>query len=152
MQLSYTALVQSDPPSLFMELPNDLVASLRAGKRPPMKVTINGVQTRTRIAVYGGRSFIGFSKRVREQMRIHAGQSVQMLLELDDEPRGVDLPDDLLSALARDPQARAAFDELSFTNRKEYADWITAAKRPETRQRRLQQAPSLLKSGRKTPL
>jgi uncharacterized protein YdeI (YjbR/CyaY-like superfamily) len=49
----------------------------------------------------------------------------------------VTLPVALAAALARDKPARAAFDALSYTRRKEYAQWIEEAKRPETRERRL---------------
>ena len=81
-----------------------------------------------------------------------AGQAVDISVELDDAPRTVDVPDDLAAVLAADTDARAAFDALSFTNRKEYVGWVTSAKRPETRQKRLAEAPALLKGGRRTPL
>jgi uncharacterized protein YdeI (YjbR/CyaY-like superfamily) len=59
---------------------------------------------------------------------------------------------DVAAALAADPDARARFEALSFTHRKEYVDWIQSAKRADTRQRRLAQATKLLKSGRRTPV
>jgi uncharacterized protein YdeI (YjbR/CyaY-like superfamily) len=51
----------------------------------------------------------------------------------------VEVPEALASALAKDPAAQAAFDALSFTNRKEYARAVAEAKRPETRDRRVEQ-------------
>jgi uncharacterized protein YdeI (YjbR/CyaY-like superfamily) len=58
-------------------------------------------------------------------------------MELDAEPRTVGLPGDLRAALERDPAAHAAFDEFSFTHRREYVEWVEEAKRPETRTRRI---------------
>jgi uncharacterized protein YdeI (YjbR/CyaY-like superfamily) len=54
----------------------------------------------------------------------------------------------LTNALAADPQARAAFDGLAFTHRKEYARWIQEAKREETRDRRVAQALEMIRAGR----
>lgn len=49
-------------------------------------------------------------------------------------------PDDLAAALRKNKDAKAAFDEFSPSQRREYIDWITGAKAAETRQRRLDQA------------
>ncbi|HEV3496674.1 MAG TPA: YdeI/OmpD-associated family protein, partial [Actinomycetes bacterium] len=56
-------------------------------------------------------------------------------MEADDQPRTVDPPPDLAAALAADPEARAAFDGLSFTHQREYAEWVAEAKRESTRRR-----------------
>lgn len=152
MPVSFSARIQDAAPAWFVEVPNELVATFGAGKRPPLKVTCHGVQTRTRVAVYGGRSIIGFTRAVREEMGLQAGETVELMLELDDQPRAVELPSDFAAALSADPVAEAAFARLSFTNQKEYVEWLSGAKRAETRQRRLAQAPELLKAGRKTPL
>jgi uncharacterized protein YdeI (YjbR/CyaY-like superfamily) len=72
-------------------------------------------------------------------------------LEADEEPRTVAPPADLAAAIAGDPAARAAFDGLSFTHQREYVEWVTGAKRPETRRRRVQQAVVMLRDGRPHP-
>ena len=66
----------------------------------------------------------------------------------DAAPREVELPDALAGALAQDAEARAAFDRLACTHRKEYARWIDEAKRDETRQRRIAKALEMLRRGR----
>ena len=66
-------------------------------------------------------------------------------LELDTEPREVDVPADLEAAF--DDEARAAFERMSYTHRKEYADWIEEAKRPETRERRIMAPVGLIREG-----
>lgn len=79
---------------------------------------------------------------------MEAGQQVEVVLELDLGTRTVDVPDALVAALATDPAAEKAFERISFTHRKEYARWISEAKRDETRQRRVQRALEMIKAGK----
>jgi uncharacterized protein YdeI (YjbR/CyaY-like superfamily) len=72
---------------------------------------------------------------------------VEVTLELDAAPREVEVPAVLAVALAADPEARASFERMAFTHRKEYARWITEAKRDETRRRRVQQALEMIRAG-----
>jgi bacteriocin resistance YdeI/OmpD-like protein/uncharacterized protein DUF1905 len=119
-------------------VPDEIVAELGSGKRPLVKVTIDGrysfVYT---IAVMGGRNMIGFSAAHRAASGFGGGDEVEVALELETAPREVDIPPQLAEALAADPVAAAAFDKLSYTFRKEHARAISEAKADETRQRRL---------------
>ena len=65
--------------------------------------------------------------------------------------RIVTAPKDLQKLLAKNAKARAAFDALSFTNRKEYVVWTLDAKKPETRSARLTKTVEMLSKGRKNP-
>ena len=105
--------------------------------RPPVAGTINGVPFRTRIAVYGGQSVLGLTNAIRQQAGVVQGDEVEIELERDDAPREIQLPPELDAALSGDTRAR--FDALSFTHRREYAEWVAEAKRPETRERRAAQ-------------
>ena len=80
-----------------------------------------------------------------------AGDAVVIELEADEQPRTVDPPPDLAAALAADPEARAAFEGLSFTHQREYAEWVAGARREETRRRRVDQAVEMLRDGRRHP-
>lgn len=62
--------------------------------------------------------------------------------------RVVDAPADLAEALAGHPEARATWDGFSYSNRKEYAEWITGAKQQATRDRRLAQAIEWMAEGK----
>ena len=62
---------------------------------------------------------------------------MEITLELDEQPRTVDVPDDLAAALVEPPGLRAAFDALSYSARKEHVRQVMTAKAPETRQRRI---------------
>lgn len=128
------------------------VQEVLGSKRPPVRVTVNGYVFRTTIAPMGGRSLLGLNREVRDAAGVAIGETVSVELERDDEPRVVEEPADFAALLADAPAARAAFDALSYTHRKEYVRWITEAKRDETRQRRLHRAIELLQAGTKTPL
>jgi uncharacterized protein YdeI (YjbR/CyaY-like superfamily) len=68
--------------------------------------------------------------------------------ERDERPRTVDVPPALQKALAADPAARAAFEGMSFSHRREYAEWVAEAKRDETRDRRVARTLERLRGGR----
>jgi uncharacterized protein YdeI (YjbR/CyaY-like superfamily) len=63
-------------------------------------------------------------------------------------PRPVTVPDDLASALRRNRKARDAFESFSPSHRREYIEWITEAKRAETRERRLATTIEWLEEGK----
>ena len=102
-------------------------------------------RSRTTIAVYGGRYYLGFRKEIRDAAGISAGDELAIELERDDEPRTVDLPADFAAALG--PDERAFLDSLAFTHRREYVEWIEDAKREETRQSRIVKAVEMLAPG-----
>ncbi len=151
MALTFSGTLREEA-GAFVEVPPDVLAELGPRKRPAVRVVINGVELRTTIAVYGGRSYIGIRREIRDAAQIAPGEDIEVSVELDDQPRSVDVPDDLATALSADPEAQRIFDGLSFSNRKEYAAWILGAKQPATRQRRVAEATALLKAGRRTPV
>ncbi len=61
---------------------------------------------------------------------------VKVVVEEDLEERVVEVPEELRIALRRSATARKRFDALSYTHRREHAEHVSEAKRPETRQRR----------------
>lgn len=70
---------------------------------------------------------------------------------MDTVNRIVTLPDDLKAALSKNKSAQQFFHALSFTNRKEYVEWVVSAKRPETRADRVEKAIEKLDNGLKNP-
>jgi hypothetical protein len=132
-----TLLKAEDMNATGISVPAEVVAALGQQKRPKVKVTLNGYTYQNTIAVYGGVFMLGVSAEHREAAGVKAGDQVEVTLELDTEPRTVDIPDDLAAALAEKPGARAAFDALSYTMRKEYARQVVDAKKQETRDRRI---------------
>jgi hypothetical protein len=127
-------------PATAVELTDAQVAELGGGKRAAVIIGIGGRTARGRLAVMDGRNVIGLSKAVRAELGVEIGDEVDVTIELDTAERTVDVPADLAAALDAAPQARAAFEALSYSRRKELARGVAEAKRPETRDRRIASA------------
>jgi hypothetical protein len=146
----FETVLQAEDAGVFFEVPLDVPAVF--GKaRAPVRGTINGHPFRSTVAVYGGRSYLPVRKALREAAGVAAGDAVVIELEADEQPRTVDPPPDLAAALAADPEARAAFEGLSYTHQREYAEWVAEARREPTRRRRVEQAVEMLRDGRRHP-
>ncbi len=80
-----------------------------------------------------GAFMIPVSAEVRERAGVAAGDEVDVLLELDTEPRQVTMPSDFEEALGRDADARRFFDTLSYSNKRRFLIPIEEARTAETR-------------------
>jgi Bacteriocin-protection, YdeI or OmpD-Associated/Domain of unknown function (DUF1905) len=131
------------------DLPARAAAALGERKRPPVTVTIGDYTFRTTVAVYGGQPMIGVNRghRAAAGVGVGVGDSSDVVVALDVEPRVVEVPTDLAQALAVDGAAQVAFDELSYTHRREYVEWIAEAKRPATRARRVAETVERVRAG-----
>jgi hypothetical protein len=120
-----------------INVPADVVAALGKGKKPPVKVTVDGFTYRSTVAAYGEVFMLPLSQERRAAAGVEAGDEIEVTLELDTEPRTVGVPDDLAAALAAKPGAREAFDKLSYSVRKEHVRQVESAKAAKTRGRRI---------------
>ena len=144
-----TATLVPRGPAVAVVLDGEHVAAVGEGaKRFPVLATVNGYTWRTTVTRMRGEFLLGLNRAVREEAGVEAGDTVEVKLELDTAPRQVQVPEALANALAADSVARAAFDRLAYTHRKEYTRWIDEAKRDETRQRRVAQALEMLRQGK----
>jgi len=140
-------LVAAQGGGSLVELPSEVVAALGPPARQRVRGTLNGVGYHSNIGpIGGGRTCLGVHKAVRTEARVEFGDVVHIVIEAYEVARVVVVPDALAAALAADPAAQAAFDRLSFTNRKEMAASIAEAVRTETRERRLAAAMARLRS------
>lgn len=139
-------LLQGGKTATGIQVPESAVTALGSHKRPPVKVTINGHTYLSTVAVMGGRSMVGVSAENREAAGVSAGDTLDVVLELDTEPREVTLPPDLSKILKGD--AKRYFDKLSYSNKRRIVLSIEGAKTPETRQRRIDKALVALRGGR----
>jgi hypothetical protein len=137
MSLHIRAVLTPQGPATAIELTDAQVAELGGGKRAAVLVSINDRSLALRLAVMGGKNLIGLSKAARAELGVDIGDTVDATIDLDAGERTVAVPDDLAAALAVDPALRAAFDALSYTQRKEHARAVAEAKRAETRERRI---------------
>ena len=130
-------------------VPDEVVTALGAGRRPAVRVTVNGYSYRTTIANMGGTFMFPVSADIRARAGVAGGDAVDVEIELDTEVREVAVPADFAAVLATDPAAGKFFESLSNSNKASYLQWIESAKKAETRARRLPEALELLRSGRK---
>jgi hypothetical protein len=131
-----------------LPVPPEVVGALGAGKKPAVRVTVDGHTYRSSIASRGGVYLIPLSAENRTAAGVAAGDEVDVDVELDDAPREVSVPDDLRTALAGDDAARATFDALPYSHKQRHVLAIEGAKTPETRARRIDKALEMLRSGR----
>ena len=143
-----TTILQSGKTATGIRVPDEIVEALGAGRRPAVRVTVNGYTYRSSIAVMGGESMLGFSSEHRAATGLGGGDEVDVELELDTAPREVTVPPDFAAALDAEPTARATFDRLSYSNKSWHTLSIDGAKTDETRQRRIAKSVEALKAGR----
>jgi hypothetical protein len=129
-------------------VPDELIAELGAGKRPPVLVDLGGHEYRTTVGVMSGQSMVSVSAAVRKATGLAGGDPVTVTLTVADTPRAVEVPDDLAAALAADHTAGAFFAGLSNSLQRYHCDQVTGAKTAETRQRRIDKALALFREGR----
>jgi hypothetical protein len=137
MSITIRTILEPQGPATAIELTHAQVDDLGGGKRAPVRVTIGGRSARLRLAVMGGQNLIGISKANRAELGVEIGDEVEALIELDEVPREVEVPEDLAVALASVHGAREAFDRLPYSHRKEHVRAVLDAKKPETRERRI---------------
>ena len=143
-----TTILQSGKTAAGIQIPDEVVETLGSGKRPPIRVTINGYSYRNTVAVMGGVYMVGVSAEHRAGAGVAGGDEVDVEIELDNEPREVTVPDDFAAALDVEPRARETFDRLSNSNKGWHVLQVTGAKTDETRQRRIARSVQTLKEGR----
>jgi hypothetical protein len=143
-----TTLEQTGKTSTGFRVPDDVVAQLGAGRRPPVRVTINGYTYRNTVAVMGGESWLGVSAEHRAGAGVAGGEEIEVELELDSAPREVAVPPDFAAALDAEPAARQTFDALSYSNRSWHVLSIEGAKSDDTRRRRVAKSVDALRAGR----
>jgi hypothetical protein len=147
--MRFTATVlSSGKTATGIRVPDEVVEGLGAGRRPKVKVTLNGYTYRTSIAPVGGVFMVSVSAEVRERAGVAADDVVDVELELDTERREVSVPPDLAAALDAGPEARRTFDGLSYSNQLWHVLQVEGAKTDETRQRRIAKSVTALREGR----
>jgi hypothetical protein len=119
-----------------IEVPEDVVLGLGAGKRVPVTVELNGHTYASSIASMGGRFLIPVSKSVREIADVAGGEEHDVTLEHDTSSRAPEVPSDLAEAL-EGAGVRAKFDALAPSRSKEHVRHVNDAKTDETRARRV---------------
>lgn len=120
-------------------VPAAIVEALGKGKRPPVKVTLNGYTYRSTVAAMAGEFMVGLSAEHRRGAKLEGDETLDVVLELDTAPRLIAPPADLEVALVRG-KVLEAFERAAPSRRKEIVRQVEDAKAPETRRRRIAKA------------
>lgn len=129
-------------------IPDEFVVGLGGGGRPKVVVRVGGFEFRSSIARMGGEYWLGVSAERRTAGGLEGGQVYELEIGLDDAPRTVEVPEDLAAALAAEPEVKAFWESVSFSNQRWHAEQLTSAKTAETRARRLAKSLDLLRAGK----
>ena len=143
-----TTVEQAGKTATGIRVPPEIVESLGAGRKPPVRVTINGHTYRSTIATVSGAFMVGVSAENRAATGVAGGDVVDVEIELDTQPRELEVPAVLTEALDKEPAARRTFDGLSYSNRQWHVLQVTGTKNEETRQRRIAKSIEALRQGR----
>jgi hypothetical protein len=140
VQLKKTSSVDS----AYFDIPFDVEKAF-GNKRPKVRCVIDGVVFRTSaFRMKGPNHMVLVNKQIRDQIGKGAGDTIRVVMEADTEPRVVEVPKDLVAAMAKRKELAAFFRSLSFTHQKEYVQWVDSAKKPETRKRRIEKMLTML--------
>ena len=146
-KLEFDVVIESPedaPKAAFITMPFDVKKAYGTKERIAVKGTIDGVPFRGTFQPMGGHHIMGVPKEIREKIGKTHGDTIHVIMELDTEPRMVDIPEDFANALKKNKNAYYNFEKLSYSHKKEYVTSITEAKKPETRLNRIRKAIEML--------
>ena len=132
----HTTILQTGKNTAGIQVPQEVMEKLGARKQPLVRVTINKYTYRSAVAVMGGNYMISFNPEHRKAADVQGGEEANVTLELDLEPRTVEIPTDLKDALIK-ANALDAFEKSAPSMKKEYVRQVQEAKAQETRERRI---------------
>ena len=131
-----------------INVPEEIIVRLGAGKKPPVVITLNNYTYRSTVAVMGGKYLVSLSAENRKNAHVQGGDTLQITIALDTEPRTVELPPDFQKAFDKNKQAREAFDKLAPSKKKAMVLSIMDAKTEETKIKRIDKAIAALVDGK----
>lgn len=124
----------------YIEIPFDVEKEFGA-KRVKVKAKFDGIDYRGSIVSMGqGCYMIGITKAIRKQIGKDAGDSILVEIEKDEDIREIELPSDFKNKLEQNEQGLKFYNSLSYSAKRKYYQWITSAKKEETRQKRIKEA------------
>ncbi|WP_410513576.1 YdeI/OmpD-associated family protein [Paenibacillus sp. BR2-3] len=132
----------------YLTVPFDVEKSFGSRARVQVKGTVNGIPYKGTLMPHGdGKHYMVVNKALRDLARATNGDKVKVTMEQDHEKREVEASDDFLAVLNTNEKAEANYNNMAYSHKKAYVDWIEGSKRPETRQSRIQKSVEKLADG-----
>lgn len=123
-----------------IEVSEQILEKLGGGKKPLVVVTLNGYSFRSAVGKMGSRFMISLSAENRKNAGVSGGDVVEINLELDTEPRTVEIPMALQKVFDKNKTAKMNFEKLAPSKKKAMVISITEAKTEETTMKRVEKA------------
>ena len=142
----HTTILQTGKNTAGIQVPEEIIKQLGSGKQPLVRVTINKYTYRSAVAVIDSKYMISFNSEHRKAAGVQGGEQTDVTLELDLEPRTVEIPEDLKDALI-EANALDAYEKSAPSMKKEYVRQVEEAKALETRERRIVKITEKLSAG-----
>lgn len=140
---SQLTVVEND--NAGIPVPEEIVTALGGGNHPKVQLTLNGFTYRSSIAKMGDGFWIPASKDRRKEGNLEVDVPYEIDIALDTAPRTVDIPEELTAHFASNPDTKATWDAVSYSNQLRMVTPINNAKKPETRQRNVDKVIATLK-------
>jgi hypothetical protein len=154
MKQKFEARLQGKGPGnawTFLPIPFDVQKAFGSRARVPVVGTLNGFPFRNSLMPEGdGTHSMMVNKVLQKGAGAAAGDTVAVVIELDETPRSLAVPDDLKVLLTKHKSAETAFTGLAYSHKKAFLDWIDSAKKPETRAKRLKETIEMLAAGKRS--
>ncbi|MDD6796493.1 MAG: YdeI/OmpD-associated family protein [Clostridiaceae bacterium] len=142
MNYTFDATIKKHPnkDAAYVEIPFDVEKEFGA-KRVKVKVLFDGIEYRGSIVKMGMPCYmIGITKEIRKKIGKEAGDNINVSVEKDEDVRKVELPEDFKDKLDKSECALEFYDSLSYSAKRKYCQWISSAKKEETRNARIEKA------------
>ena len=151
---TFSATLEDDPTSgeVFVALPVAVAEAMSAKHRLPVQTTIDGFPHQGNLVDIGDGQFgLPVPREIRRALHKNLGDAFAITLVLDEAERLVEQPDDLAAAFVESPLALAKFKAMTLVQQRDYVRWLTGAKKPEIRSKRLNETIYRLERGLKRP-
>jgi len=130
-------------------VPFDAKTTFGTARSVRVVATYDGHEASSNVASMGGRTVLGIHKATREAIGKGPGDGVRVTVRKDESERVVEVPPELDAWFRAEPNVRALYEGLSFSHRREYAQWVSEAKRHATRDRRAAKAVAMIREAKR---
>jgi hypothetical protein len=129
-------IIEANRGGAYVRVPPEVAASLGGKGRVAVRASFDGIAYRGSVVTMGGEKVLGVLKSIRAEPGKGPGEAVTVTVERDQADRLVEIPADLRAGVDS-ARLHERLRALSYTHQREYVSWIEAAKRAETRARRI---------------
>lgn len=138
-QYKYEGEIYRGPNGAFyIDFPFDVYTEFGTRKQAPVKVWFDDhYERKSLLPKGGGKHWLTVSSTLRKVIGKSEGDIVAVVVELDTDPRTVDLPEELQWLLDNEPDIKERFLRMGYSNQKFFAEWIVATADPDSRVNRI---------------